>query len=269
MAKHKKGHLAGKVCVITGGAGLIGRGYSMACAAEGARIVIADTDEKKGKQVAREIREATGNQDAIFLRCDISREKSVARMLASALRRFGRVDALVNNAFPRGRNWGKRFEDVSYEDFCESVNLHLGGYFLAARETARIMQKQKDGIIVNIGSIYGFSAPKFDAYEGALYKGLPMTSPVEYAAIKGGVLNLTRYLASYLGRYHIRVNTLSPGGVFDGQPQSFVRRYGARVVLGNRMARVDDLTGALVFLLSDASRYITGQNLVVDGGWSL
>lgn len=269
MEKHNEGQLAGKVCVITGGAGLIGRGYSRACALAGARVVVADIDEKNGERVAHEIREATGNHEVVFHRCDITREKSVARMLATVLRRFQRVDALVNNAFPRGKNWGKRFEEVSYRNFCESVNLHLGGYFLTARAVAVVMRKQKSGVIVNIGSIYGFRAPRFEVYEGVEYRGLPMTSPVPYAAIKGGIVNLTRYLASYLGRYNIRVNTLSPGGVFDGQPQPFIRKYGKRVVLGNRMARVEDLTGALVFLLSDASRYITGQNLVVDGGWSL
>jgi NAD(P)-dependent dehydrogenase (short-subunit alcohol dehydrogenase family) len=96
-----------------------------------------------------------------------------------------------------------------------------------------------------------------------------MTMPVEYAAIKGGIINLTRYLASYLGKYNIRVNTLSPGGVFDNQPESFVQKYSGRVLLGNRMADVDDLTGVLLFLISDASRYVTGQNIIVDGGWTL
>lgn len=269
MEKHNKGCLAGKVCIITGGAGLIGRGYARVCAAEGACVVVADNDKRRGEKAAQEIQSESGNQEVVFRLCDIADESSVARLCKVVVKDFKRIDALVNNAFPRGTHWGKKFEKVSYADFCESINLHLGGYFVMTRAVSAVMQKQKSGVIVNIGSIYGFAAPKFEVYEGAKYKGLPMTSPVEYAAIKGGVVNLTRYLASYLGRDNIRVNTLSPGGVFDNQPQSFVEKYERRVVLGKRMARVDDLTGALVFLLSDASRYMTGQNLVIDGGWSL
>ena len=126
------------------------------------------------------------------------------------------------------------------------------------------MIKQNYGNIVNTASIYGFSAPKFEIYEGT-----DMTMPVEYAAIKGAIINLTKYLASYLGKYNIRVNSISPGGVFNNQPESFVKRYSEKVVLGKRMANTDDIVGVLISLLSDASKYITGQNIVVDGGWSL
>ncbi len=126
------------------------------------------------------------------------------------------------------------------------------------------MMKQLSGNIINIASIYGFAAPNFEIYEGT-----DMTVPVEYAAIKGAVINLTRYLASYLARYNIRVNCISPGGVFDKQEESFVRKYSEKVLLDKRMASPDDLVGILVFLLSDKSKYITGQNIVVDGGWSL
>ena len=133
-----------------------------------------------------------------------------------------------------------------------------------SREISRVMVNQKKGAIVNIASIYGFMAPRFELYEDAGF-----TSPVEYSAIKGALLSLTKYLASYLGNHDIRVNAISPGGVYNGQPESFVRQYANKTIIGNRMAETDDLTGALVFLLSDASRYVTGQNIVVDGGWSI
>ena len=133
-----------------------------------------------------------------------------------------------------------------------------------SREISRVMVNQKSGVIVNIASIYGFMAPRFELYENASF-----TSPVEYSAIKGGLLSLTKYLASYLGKHDIRVNAISPGGVYDNQPESFVTQYSKKTVIGNRMAESDDLTGALVFLLSNASKYITGQNIVVDGGWSI
>ena len=126
------------------------------------------------------------------------------------------------------------------------------------------MIKQKHGTIINMASIYGFAAPRFEVYGDT-----KMTMPVEYAAIKGGIITLTKYLASYLGKYNIRVNAVSPGGVYDGQPENFVDAYSKKVVLGNRMANADDLTDVLIFLLSDGSKYITGQNMIVDGGWNL
>ena len=133
-----------------------------------------------------------------------------------------------------------------------------------SQEISRVMVKQKRGVIVFIASIYGFMAPRFELYENAGF-----TSPVEYSAIKGALLSLTKYLASYLGQHDIRVNAISPGGVHNNQSESFVAQYANKTVIGNRMAETDDLTGALVFLLSDASMYITGQNIVVDGGWSI
>jgi NAD(P)-dependent dehydrogenase (short-subunit alcohol dehydrogenase family) len=126
------------------------------------------------------------------------------------------------------------------------------------------MKKQNRGNIINMASIYGFRAPRFDIYEGT-----EMTMPVEYAAIKGAVTNLTRYLSSYLGPYNIRVNCISPGGIFADQPEIFVEKYRSLVPLGRRMAYQSDLTGIVTFLLSDTSEYITGQNIVVDGGWSV
>ena len=126
------------------------------------------------------------------------------------------------------------------------------------------MIKQNYGNIISMASIYGFSAPKFEIYEGT-----DMTMPVEYAAIKGAIINLTKYLASYLGKYNIRANAVSPGGVFNNQPEKFIKAYSKNVVLGRRMANQDDIVGALLFLLSDASKHITGQNIIVDGGWTI
>jgi NAD(P)-dependent dehydrogenase (short-subunit alcohol dehydrogenase family) len=171
---------------------------------------------------------------------------------------------LVNNAYPRNADYGKKFESVTYESFCDNVNRHLGGYFLTTQQVSKIMKKQNRGNIINMASIYGFRAPRFDIYEGT-----EMTMPVEYAAIKGAVTNLTRYLSSYLGPYNIRVNCISPGGIFADQPEIFVEKYRSLVPLGRRMAYQSDLTGIVTFLLSDTSEYITGQNIVVDGGWSV
>lgn len=256
--------LEGRVVVITGGAGLIGRGFVKAVVESGGTAVIADIDEASGNRVRADLAAELGTDKIGFIRVDITSRDSVRAMIGSILESHQTVDALVNNAYPRNKNYGRKFEDVTYEDFCENMNLHLGGYFLMSQEVSRVMVKQKRGVIINIASIYGFMAPRFDLYENANF-----TSPVEYSAIKGGLLSLTKYLASYLGKHDIRVNAISPGGVYDNQPDSFVAKYCRKTLIGNRMAETDDLTGALTFLLSDGSRYITGQNIVVDGGWSI
>ncbi|MBI2670103.1 MAG: SDR family oxidoreductase [Candidatus Yanofskybacteria bacterium] len=258
-------NIARKVCVITGGAGLIGSAFCRACAENGAKVVIIDTNPKTGKNLAGRLVRDTKNKNILFQQCDITKPASVKRAIKNILKKFRRIDALVNCAYPRNKNYGRKFEDVTYEDFCDNLSTHLGGYFLMTKEVSRTMKEQKGGSIVLMGSIYGIAAPKFEIYEGT-----HMTMPVEYAAIKGGIVNLARYLASYLGPHGIRVNAISPGGVFDNQPESFVKRYVGKVKLApRRMAKQEDVAGALLFLLSDASAYITGQNIVVDGGWTI
>jgi NAD(P)-dependent dehydrogenase (short-subunit alcohol dehydrogenase family) len=256
--------LNNKVVVITGGAGLIGKGFVKAVAQSGAVTIIADLDEVAGNKVKDELSKELATDKIEFLKVDITSKQSVQNMIDAIVNKHQVIDALVNNAYPRNKNYGRKFEDVTYEDFCENVNLHLGGYFLMSQEISRVMVKQKSGVIVNISSIYGFMAPRFELYENANF-----TSPVEYSAIKGALLSLTKYLASYLGKHDIRVNAISPGGVHNNQSESFVTQYASKTLIGNRMAEIEDLTGALVFLLSDASMYITGQNIVVDGGWSI
>ena len=256
--------LKNKVVVVTGGAGLIGKDFVKAVVENDGTAIIADLNEISGNKVKDEISTELATDKVEFIKVDITSKESIQGMVEAILNKHQSIDALVNNAYPRNRNYGRKFEDVSYEDFCENVNLHLGGYFLMSREISSVMVKQKRGVIVNIASIYGFMAPRFELYENAGF-----TSPVEYSAIKGALLSLTKYLASYLGKHDIRVNAISPGGVYNNQAESFVAQYAKKTIIGNRMAESDDLTGALVFLLSDASRYVTGQNIVVDGGWSI
>lgn len=256
--------LQGKVVVITGGAGLIGRSIVKAVVENGGTCILADMNESVAVAVLKELRDKHGDETAYYVKLDIASPDSVSGAIKHVTDKFGKIDALVNSAYPKNKNYGRLFESVSYRDFCENMDMHLGGYFLTSQQAALKMIGQGYGNIINIGSTYGFAAPRFEIYEGT-----QMTMPVEYAAIKGGVINLTRYMASYLAKYNIRVNCLSPGGVFDNQPESFVKKYSEFVLCGKRMARVEDLTGPLVFLLSDDSSYITGQNLVVDGGWTL
>ena len=175
-----------------------------------------------------------------------------------------RLDGMVNLAYPKSPNYGKRLEQVDADQMNQNLTMQLGSTFAICKAVCDMMTGNKGGgAIVTFGSTYGIQAPDFTVYEGT-----EMTSPVEYAAIKGGVLNLTRYLASYYGPEGVRVNAVSPGGVFDDQDPRFVRQYEERVPLG-RMAEPEDIAGAVRFLLSDEAAYITGHNLVVDGGWTI
>jgi NAD(P)-dependent dehydrogenase (short-subunit alcohol dehydrogenase family) len=252
------------VVIITGGSGFLGKAFSKACADTGYSVIIADINDETGIKTANEIMETTRNTNISFQHCDITNSTDVKELIDCCTEEYGTIFALVNNAYPRNKNYGRIFEDVTYEDFCENVCIHMGGYFNITKWVAREMMAQKSGNIINMASIYGFAAPRFEIYDGT-----SMTMPVEYAAIKGGVINFTKYLASYLGKYNVRVNAISPGGVDTSQPDSFIKKYSKQVLLNRGLAHPDDISGVLLFLLSDQSKYITGQNIIVDAGWSL
>lgn len=253
--------LDGKVVVVSGGAGLLGRRFSLAVAQAGGLAVVADRDLDAAHAVAGTIRADGGQAEAV--RSDITDSDSLDGLIADLHERHGRIDAVVNSAYPRNANYGRRLEEVTYEDFCANTGLHLGGYFLVAQRFALYFRDHGGGNIVNLASIYGTLAPRFEVYAGT-----PMTMPVEYAAIKSAIVQLTRYFAQYFKADGVRVNALSPGGILDRQPQVFLDRYNAHC--GTKgMLEAEDVTGALLFLLSDDARYVTGQNLIVDDGFSL
>lgn len=250
-----------KVVIVTGGAGLLGRAFSRGVAERGGVVILADLDESRAVAAAAEIRGTPGS--AIPMHLDITAAASVEELIADVLEDYGHIDGLVNNAYPKNKSYGQRLEDVVYADFCENLGLHAGGYFLVAQRFAALFARQGGGSIVNMGSVYGTLPPRFEVYDGT-----PMTMPVEYAAIKSAVIHLTRYFAQYYKKQGVRVNALSPGGIRDAQPKSFLDRYDA--LAGTKgMLDPTDLVGALVFLLSDDARYVTGQNLIVDDGFSL
>ena len=254
--------LNSKVVVMTGGAGFLGHRFCTAIAENGGIAVVADVDLGAAKHTAAAI-EAVYPGLAIEASLDITSRDSVQALIHDLKEKYGRIDAVVNNAYPRNRNYGRKLEEVAYEDFCENVSLHLGGYFLVAQQFGLFFREQGTGNIVNMSSIYGVMAPRFEVYAGTI-----MTMPVEYAAIKSAVVHLTRYFAQYFKAEGIRVNCLSPGGILDKQPDAFLQNYKAHCN-GTGMLDPGDVIGSLLFLLSDASRCITGQNLVVDDGFSL
>jgi NAD(P)-dependent dehydrogenase (short-subunit alcohol dehydrogenase family) len=255
--------LANKIIVVTGGAGRIGRAFGTAIAEAGGTAVIADTALATAEKLAAELCSTCGKRAAVAINFDITQATEIDAAIATLHAKFGRIDAVVNNAYPRNAHYGAKVEDVAYEDFIDNIGRHVGGYFLTAQRFARHFEAQGSGNIVFMGSIYGVVAPRFD-----IYAGTTMTMPVEYSVIKAGLIHLTRYLAQYYKGRGIRVNALSPGGVFADQPADFVQKYAAHAA-GGKMLAAGDLSGALVFLLSDASAHMTGQNLIVDDGWTL
>jgi len=194
---------------------------------------------------------------------DITSKQSLTGSIEYLDNKYARIDALVNNAYPRNNNYGKYFFDVEYDDFTQNTGLNLGGYFLTSQQYAKYFQKQGYGNIINNSSIYGVVAPKFEIYENT-----PMTMPVEYAAIKSGLIHLTKYMAKYFKGMNIRVNCLSPGGIFDNQNELFIEKYN-NVCLNKGMLDKSDLNGTLVYLLSDMSKFVNGQNIIIDDGFSL
>lgn len=253
--------LGDKVIVVTGGAGLIGRAFCEAIALEGGRPVVADVDIGAAQRTAETIRATGASAEAAFL--DITDSAGIDRLIADLAARHGRIDAVVNNAYPKNKNFGRVLEDVTYEDFCDNVGMHLGGYFLVAQRFAEWFRRRGDGNIVNMASVYGLIPPRFELYEGTT-----MTVAVEYAAIKSAVIHLTRYFAQYYKAAGIRCNAIAPGGILDRQPAVFLARYrehcGATGMLDPK-----DVAGTLLFLLSDAARSISGQTIVVDDGFTL
>lgn len=250
------GELGGKIVAIVGSSGLLGKACCHKVIECGGTIIKLDI------AVSRE--EESKDDKATFYNLDITNTNNIQAVLRLIYSRHHRLDAIINCAYPRSRNYGARLEDVTYDDFCKNLNLHLGGYFLLNQQSAILMAENGGGVIVNFASIYGVVPPKFQ-----IYQGTNMTMPVEYAAIKSAIIHLTRYFAAYYASSKVRVNSISPGGIYNQQPPVFVKNYEEHVLLGNRMARPDDIMGALVFLISDGSSYVTGQNIIVDGGWSL
>jgi NAD(P)-dependent dehydrogenase (short-subunit alcohol dehydrogenase family) len=254
--------LANKVVVVTGGAGLLGKEFCSGIARHGGCAVVSDLNLSAAQRVADEINEQyPGRACAAVM--DITDKESIKAAIANVKAARGSIDAVVNNAYPRNANYGRRLEDVTYDDFCANVSMHLGGYFLIAQQFAAFFREQGRGNIVNMSSIYGVIAPRFE-----IYAATKMTMPVEYAAIKSGVLHLTMYFAQYLKGSGIRVNAVSPGGILDQQPAAFLQKY--RTMCASKgMLEKSDIAGTLLFLLSDMSHYINGQNLIVDDGFSL
>lgn len=261
--------LNGKVVLVTGGAGLLGQVFCQAFADSGAQVAVVDIDKTAAKSTADAVSKKSGQKVSGF-GCDITSPESVAQMVAAVVGDLGRIDVLVNNAASKGSNldeFFKPFEDYSLTTWREVMSVNIDGLFLVAQAVGKQMKLQGGGSIIQTSSIYGVVAPDQRIYEGSEYNGRAINSPAVYSASKAAVVGLTSYLSTYWANSGIRVNSLTPGGISSGQNKTFDDKYSNRVPLG-RMGNASELTGALIYLASDASSYVTGQNLIVDGGLS-
>lgn len=264
MTKNNDSQLSGKTIVLIGAAGLLGQRFVQHVFEAGANVVVADYNEQAAELICNTLIKNEKERDSLMsMHVNIADESSIRRLLANAIERFHRVDSVVNTAYPRNANYGRKFEDVAFSDFCENVDLNLGGYFLVAQIFANYFAENGGGDLVNISSIYGVVAPKFEIYENT-----NMTTPVEYAVIKSALIHLGKYISKYYRGKGVRVNTISPGGISDGQPEEFIKRYNEQCNSVGMLSPVD-IANVLIFLLSENSKGISGQNIVVDDGFVL
>jgi NAD(P)-dependent dehydrogenase (short-subunit alcohol dehydrogenase family) len=260
--------LNNKTAIVTGAIGLIGKEHCKALSEAGANVVVADLDEMECQKFSK-----TLSTESMGISLDVTNPDSIKDLRDIVLEKFGHIDILVNNAAindmfenPKAASEQSKLENYPLELWQKSIDVNLTGVFLCSQILGTVMAEQKSGSIINIGSTYGITAPDQSLYikengSQSFYK------PPAYSATKGAVIMFTKYLASYWGHKGVRVNTLSPGGVENSQDQFFIQKYSTKTPLG-RMAQPGDYKGALIFLASDASTYMTGANLIVDGGWT-
>ena len=240
--------LDNKVIVVTGGNGLLGS------------AMIQDIRKKGGFGISADLK-SDNTDNGIY--CDITSLDSIRETVDFVKQKYGRIDGWVNNAYPRSSDWGDDFLDIKVESLDKNIKWQLNSYIICCQEVIKEMLKNNSGSIVNVASIYGVVGNDFTIYEET-----NLNPPAAYTAIKGGLINFTRYLASKYGKEGIRVNAISPGGICNNQPNKFIRAYEKKVPL-KRMGKPDDIAPSVSFLLSEEARYITGHNLLVDGGWTV
>lgn len=241
--------LKGRNLIVTGGNGLLGR------------EICKDIRKKGGVALNFDIDHTEATDENFF--CDITSSDSISECLNQAADKFGAIHGLVNNAYPRTKDWGTPFEEITVDSLRTNVDWQMNSYLQFCKLVIPFLRKVKGGAVVNMTSIYGVVGNDF-----TIYNGTGMEPPVAYSAIKGGLISVTRFLASKYGKEGLRFNCVSPGGIFDHQPKPFVEAYEKKVPM-KRMGNPDDIAPAVSFLLSNEAKYITGHNLVIDGGWTV
>ncbi|EGK12903.1 SDR family oxidoreductase [Kroppenstedtia eburnea] len=262
--------LTGKSVIVTGGLGILGRRFCTALAEFGANVAVIDLDTEAAQEFATQLSQ-TYQTDCIGIGCDVSSPIAVKRMVQKVIQHFGQIDILHNNAATKTDDleaYFMPFEQYSLDQWRRVMAVNLDGMFLVAQQVGREMVKRGvGGSMIFTASIYGLVAPDHRIYRGAFYSGHAINTPAVYSASKAALYGLTKYLSTYWAKEGIRVNMLTLGGVESGQNEMFKRQYALRTPLA-RMGRADEMVSALIFLASEASSYVTGQNVVIDGGLS-
>lgn len=264
-------NLEGKTAIVTGGLGILGKQICQGLAEFGANVAIIDLNQQDAHSFANELTESYGVK-CLGVSCDVSCPESVKEMVSEVVKTYGEIHVLHNNAASKSKDldaFFSPFEEYSMDQWREIMSVNIDGMFLVAQSVGKQMVLQgKGGSIIQTASIYGIVAPDNRIYEGSHYLGRQINTPAVYSASKASVVGLTKYLATYWAPQGIRVNTLIPGGIQSGQNDVFIEKYSNRVPLG-RMGRPKEIVGVMVYLASDASSYVTGQQFVVDGGLSV
>lgn len=255
----KKMDLTGRTAFVTGGLGLIGFEVSRALCEAGAKTVVCDI--VPAASALEKLKPLSALGDIRYEEFDITALPSLEKKLKALAKKHGGMHIFVNNAYPRTSDWGTHLPGLKLASWRKNVEMHMNSYAWLSRTACLLMGN--GGSLINFGSIYGVQGPDFTVYEGTT-----IGTPPAYAAIKGGIINFSRYLAAYFGPKGVRVNNICPGGVFDDQNPKFVANYSKKAPM-KRMARPDEIASAVLFLASDLSSYVTGQTLMVDGGWSI
>lgn len=254
--------LKGKIALVTGGAGLLGSEHAIALASHGAKVYLADINEEKCREKAKNIQ----YEDVFTLKLDVTSKENWQEVVSTIVEKEGSLDVLVNNAgytnSTKTSAFDKTFENFSLDDWNAIMNVNLTGTFLGCQTVGNQMIKQGKGSIINIASLYGVVSPNHK-----MYPGTGIVQPVAYTVSKHGVVALTKYVATWLAEKGVRVNSLTPGGIFDGHDGLFLERFKNLNPIG-RMSDKNELRGGIVFLASDASSHVIGHNLVIDGGWT-
>ena len=248
-----------KIILVCGGAGLIGAGITESLIKKKYKVIIADKNKKKLLSLKKKF----NLQKNQIIYTDLTSQKNVIKLIKNCNKAHKKIDVAINCFYPKSKNWGKSFIDLKEKYLFKDLNNQLGSVIIFATEIAKYFEKQKHGNLVLISSIQGVRPPKFEHY-----KNLNMVSPIEYSAIKSGVISITKYLAKYFKGKKIRFNSISPGGIEDGQPKIFQKRYKSSC-LNKGLLDTKDIVGAILFLVDDNSEYINGQNIIIDDGWSL
>ncbi|WP_318401298.1 oxidoreductase [Photobacterium leiognathi] len=252
--------LENKTLLIAGAGGLLGALLVSKVIEQGGKVIAADINQKEMRERFKSLGIDVENEYLTLENLDITDEKNVKEFFL----KYSDIDGAVNSTYPRNKTYGSHFFDVSLESFNENLSLHLGGAFLFTQQCANYFKKSGNPFsLVNISSIYGVIAPKFEIYDNTT-----MTMPVEYAAIKSAIQHITKYTVAYINDSRFRINCVSPGGIIDQQPDCFLQAYKEKTH-GVGMLDVKDVVGSVLFLLSEQSRYITGQNIIIDDGFSL